>query len=209
MSTERLILDNVPWEYYTRYLHIMSDRHLRLTYDRGVLEIMRLSHEHENTSCFLGRFVITLTEELSFPVKEGRSTTFRRRKKKKGIEADNSYWIAHEAAVRSKKVINLRIDPPPDLAIEVDVSRSSMNRMGIYASLKVPEVWRHDEHGLAFLVLNAKGKYDPAATSPTFPLPITPADLMVFVNMLGQKDENAIIREFRLWIRAKLAAAKP
>ena len=59
------------------------------------------------------------------------------------------------------------------------------------------------------MVLNAKGKYDSFATSATFPLAITPADLMVFVNMLGQLDENAIIRQFRLWIRAKLAAAQP
>lgn len=206
---QRLILDNVSWDRYTRFLHNFSDRHVRLTYDREVLEIMTLSCEHESISHFLGRMAVVLTEELNLPLKEGGSTTLRRKKKQKGIEADNCYWSAHEAAVRGKKVIRLRFDPPPDLAIEVDISHSSMNRMGIYESLKVPEVWRHDQTGLAFMVLNAKGKYESAATSPTFPLPITPADLMVFVNMLGQMDENAIIRQFRAWIRARLAATQP
>src|SRR6266542_3916512 len=111
---------------------------------------MTLFCEHESLGHFLGRLAVTLTEELNLPLKEGGSTTLRRKRKQKGIESDNCYWIAHEAQVRGKKVIRLRFDPPPDLALEVDVSRSSMNRMGIYASLKVPEVWRHNEHGLAF-----------------------------------------------------------
>jgi Uma2 family endonuclease len=206
---QRLILDNVSWERYTRLLHTFSDRHLRLTYDRGVLEIMTLSHEHESAGRFLGRLAVTLTEELNLPIKEGGSTTFRKKRKQKGLESDNCYWIAHESAVRGKKVIKLRIDPAPDLAIEVDISRSSMNRMRIYASLKVSEVWRHDEQGLAFLVLNAGGKYDSVTTSPTFPLAITPADSMTFLDMRSQMDDNAVIRQVRAWIRAKLAATQP
>src|SRR5713226_4042191 len=132
--------------------------------------------------------VVTLTEELNLPIKEGGSTTFRKRKKLKGLEADNCYWIAHEADVRGKSAIKLSIDPAPDLAIEVDVSRSSMNCMRIYAAINVPEVWRFDKEGLAFLVLNPDGKYEPVAVSPTFSVPITPADLMPFLAMRTQMD---------------------
>src|SRR5207237_1109994 len=110
-TNQRLILDNVSWEGYTHLLRTFSDRHLRLTYDRGVLEIMTLSHEHESFGRFLGRLAVTLTEELNLPIKEGGSTTFRKRRKQKGLESDNCYWIAHEAEVRGKSVINLRIDP--------------------------------------------------------------------------------------------------
>lgn len=206
---QKLILDNVSWNEYTRLLRSFEGRHLRLTYDRGTLEIMTLSYEHESLGDFLGRIVVTLTEEFDLPIRGGGSTTFRKRKKKKGLESDNCYWIAHEGDVRNIKVINLRKDPPPDLALEVDISRSSMNRMRIYAAIQVPEVWRWDKNGLAFLVLNADGKYDAATASLTFPLPINPADLMPFIAMRGQMDDNAVIRQFRAWIRAKVAGAQP
>ncbi len=206
---QKLILDNVSWDEYTRLLRSFEGHHLRLTYDQGRLEIMTSSHEHESDSSILGRFVVTLTEELNLPIKEGRSTTFRKRKKRKGLEPDNCYWIAHEANVRGKTVINLRFDPPPDLSLEIDVSRSSMNRMRIYASLNVPEVWRWDKNGLAFLVLNPNGKYDEVTASPTFPVAITAADLLPFIAMRTQMDENAVIRKFREWIRNKLAAKQP
>ena len=204
-TKQRFILDNVSWERYTRFLHLFEDRHLRLTYDRGVLEIMTLSHEHESVGRFLGRLVIVLTEELNMQVKDGGSTTFRRKRKKKGLEPDDCFWIAHEAAVRGKMKIDLRVDPPPDLALEMDVSRSSMNRMGIYAAIKVPEVWRFDAQGLAFFTLNTDGDYVPAAKSTCFPIDITPADLMPFIARRGQVGDNDIIRDFRLWIRARLA----
>jgi Uma2 family endonuclease len=206
---QKLILDNVSWDEYTRLLRNFEGRHLRLTYDRGRLEIMTLSYEREILGEFLGRLVITLTEELNLPIRGGGSTTFRKRKKKKGLESDNCYWIAHEADVRNIKVINLRKDPPPDLALEVDITRSSMNRMRIYAGLNIPEVWRWHKDGLKFLTLNANGKYDVVAVSPTFPLLISPADLMPFIAMRGQMDDNAIMRQFRAWIRARVTAAQP
>ena len=175
MPTRRLVLDSVTWDGYTRLLREFEHGHVRLTYDRGRLEIMTLSHLNESSGRFLGRLAVTLTEELKLPIKEGGSTTFRKKKKQKGLEPDNCYWIAREAEVRGKTVIKLSVDPAPDLAIEVDITRSSMNRMRIYAAIKVPEVWRYNRDGLVFLVLNAVDKYEPAATSPTFPLPITPA----------------------------------
>ena len=208
---QKLILDNVSWKEYTRLLRTfdLGHRHLRLTYDRGRLEIMTISYEHEGMGRFLGRFVVTLTEELNLPIRDGGSTTFRKRKKQKGLEADNCYWIAHEVDVRNIKVINLRKDPPPDLAMEVDITRSSMNRMRIYAALNIPEVWRWHKDGLVFLVLGADGKYETVAVSPTFPLPVCPADLTPFIAMRGQMDDNSVIRQFRAWIRAKPAASQP
>src|SRR5687768_6605263 len=126
-TRQRFILDSVTWERYTRFLRIFSDRRLRLTYDRGVLEIMTLSHRHESLSEFLARLVVVITEELNLQVKAGGSTTFRRKRMKKGLEPDNCFWIAHELEVRGKNRIDLRRDPPPDLTLEIDVSRSSMN----------------------------------------------------------------------------------
>lgn len=201
---QRFVLDGVPWERYTRLLHGFSDRHLRITYDRGILEIMTLSHEHEGLAEFLGLIVFILTQELKLHFKLGGSTTFRKRQKKKGLEPDKCYWIANAAKVRGKKKIDLRRDPPPDLAIEVDITHSSLNRMGIYASLRVPEVWRYDGQDLAFMILNADGEYIATSASTCFRLPLTPADLMPFIRMRDRMDEDVVINEFREWLRRKI-----
>ncbi|MBI3411111.1 MAG: Uma2 family endonuclease, partial [Planctomycetes bacterium] len=149
----RLILNDVDWQTYTRLLHALDERHLRLTYDRGVLEIMTLSYRHESVARFLGRLAVTLSEEFDLPIREGGSTTLRRPRRQKGLEPDNCYWIKNASQIQGKTKIDLRTDPPPDLAIEVDVTHSSLNRMEIYAKLAIPEVWRLDDKGLTFHVL--------------------------------------------------------
>jgi len=197
-------LHAVDWHTYGRLLRAFAERPaMRLTYDRGVLEIMSPLQEHEGGAYLLGRFVDTLTEELGLTVKADGSTTFRRRRQRRGLEPDNSYWIANEPRVRGKRHINLRVDPPPDLAIEVDVTRSSLNRMGIYASLGVPEVWRLDGDVLTFEVLQPGGRsYAASGTSLAFPL-VTPADLLSFLALRNQMDENAVVQRLRAWIRQR------
>ncbi|MBI2804568.1 MAG: Uma2 family endonuclease [Planctomycetes bacterium] len=202
---QRLILDCVPWNRYTRILRDLSDRHLRVTYDRGFLEIMTISHEHDNLAEFLDMLLIILFREMKLPFRLGGSTTLRRRRKQKGVEPDKCYWIAHAAQVRGKKAIDLRRDPPPDLALEVDITHSSLDRMRIYASLKVPEVWRWDKAGLSFMGLNEKGEYASLPTSRTLPIPVTPADLMTFIAMREGRDDSEVMEPFTLWVRSRMA----
>src|SRR5205823_2966865 len=133
-------------------------------------EIMSPLTEHEGEAYLLGRFVDVLTEELGLQVAAGRSSTLRRRRKKRGLEPDNCYWIANEAKVRGKRRIDLRVDPPPDLAMEIDATRSSLNRMSIYAALGVPEVWRLTRQGMTFHALRPDGTYAEVANSLSFPL---------------------------------------
>jgi Uma2 family endonuclease len=166
---------------------------------------MTLSHEHESQSYLLARLVDALTEELGLPVKGGRSTTFRRRKKQRGLEPDNCWWIANEAAVRGKSEIDLRRDPPPDLALEIDVTHSSLDRLAIYAALGVPEVWRLENVHLVCYLL-AGGQYATSAVSQAFP-GLTVADLASFLQLAGQMDDNAIVRQFRAWVRQRFPAS--
>jgi Uma2 family endonuclease len=207
---QSLLLPDVDWQTYSRLLRVFAERPaVRLTYDRGVLEIMSPLLEHDIDGRLLGRFVTTMTEELGLPVLSAGSTTFRRRKRRRGLEADESFWIANEPRVRGKRRINLRVDPPPDLAIEVDVTRSSLDRMGIYAALAVPEVWRLDgPQSLTFHVLQSDGAYAAATNSLSFPQ-VTPSDLLGFLALRGQMDENAIVRQFRAWVRGRLPGAQP
>lgn len=201
----RLLLEGIDWPTYTRLLHAFAERpSIRLTYDRGRLEIMSPLRKHEGLADLLGRFVVVLTEEFGLPLASGRSTTYRRRRQKRGLEPDNSYWIANEKRVRGKEHIDLAKDPPPDLAHEIDVTKSSLNRMAIYAALQVPEVWRADKGKLSFHILAANGKNQESETSLAFP-GLRPNDLQTFLRQIGQMDDNALVKKFRDWVRQRIA----
>jgi Uma2 family endonuclease len=203
-------LSLVDWRTYRRLLRIFDERPgWRLTYDRGELEIISPSALLANDGRFLGRLVVTLTEECGLPVLSGGSATIRLRRKRRGLEADDCFWIAHAARMAGRRRLDLRIDPPPDLAIESDVTQSSLDRMGIYHALRLPEVWRLEGDVFTFHVLSAVGVYDIAAQSQTFPW-IRPAHLLPVVQQ-GRKaaDQNAVVRDFRAWIRRHRHAPPP
>jgi Uma2 family endonuclease len=201
-----LHLSNVDWQTYSRLLRIFAERpRIRLAYDRGELEIMVPHLEHDDDEQILGDLVFILTEELGLPLKRGGSTTLRRRKRQRGIEADACFWIANAARMQGRRRLDLRTDPPPDLAIEVDVTHSSLDRMSIYAALGVPEIWRLEGDVLTFSVLDEQGHYQSAAASHAFPL-LTPADLLGFLQQARQAaDENVVTRQFREWVRQRKA----
>jgi Uma2 family endonuclease len=199
-----LVLEDVDWPTYCQMLRIFDDRPgYRLAYDRGRLEIMSPLAEHEFDNHLLDRFIVVLTEELNLKLKAGGTTTLRRRRKKRGIEADNCYWIANEPSIRGKRRINLKVDPPPDLAIEVDVTNSSLDRLSIYSALKIPEVWRLDNGLITFHILAADGRYA-EGDSLSFP-GLKPGDLLPFLQLQTQTDDNAVVRQFRLWVRQRIA----
>lgn len=204
-KTVPAVLHDIDWATYTRLLRAFERRRgFRLTYDRGTLEIMSPLWEHERPAYFLGRLIDVLTEELRIPCEPGRSVTLRRRRKSRGLEPDNCYWIANAPRLAGKTRLDLRVDPPPDLAIEVDITHGSLDRMGIYAALGVPEVWRVTSAGLSFNML-ATGVYELGARSHSFPQ-VASDDLMRFLVRLGQTDSTALIAEFRVWVRQALGA---
>ncbi len=201
-SAGSLVLPGIDWRTYSRLLRVFAGSHgVRLTYDRGSLEIMSPLPEHEDDARFLGRLVTALTEEFGLPLKAAGSTTLRRQLRRRGIEADESFWIANAPRMQGRRRLDLRTDPPPDLAVEVDVSRSSLDRLSIYAVLGVPEVWRLDGDALLFYVLNEDRAYTTAERSRSFPL-ITPVDLLSFIAQARQAgDQNPVVRDFRIWVR--------
>src|ERR1700731_8856 len=118
-----LLLEHVDWRMYSQLLRAFAERPgIRLTYDRGRLEIMSPLLTHDDDGRFLGRLVVTLTEELGLPLKAGGSTRMRRQLHQRGIEADESFWIANAHRMKGRRRLDLRTDPPPDVAIEVEVT---------------------------------------------------------------------------------------
>src|SRR5207244_659524 len=109
--------------------------------------------EHECYKRLISRLVEVLTEEMALPLAGFGSMTFKRRKRRRGLEPDECYWIVNEPKVHGRIHIDLRRDPPPDLVVEIDITKSSIDRLEIYALLKIPEVWRFDGSVLFFHIL--------------------------------------------------------
>jgi Uma2 family endonuclease len=171
-----------------------------MTYDNGWLEIMSPLHSHEQYGALLRQLIEAYTEALSIPRHSGGMTTFRRKAKKRGLEPDACYWIQNERRMRGRKEFDPEVDPPPDLAIEVDITSSSLDRMSIYASLGVPEVWRFDDETLTINLLQSNGKYAPSTRGRALP-GLPPDEVMRFLRLSDQQEETSLIRSFRSWAR--------
>ena len=205
-SVEHIVLHDISWETYETLLREIGEVHYRCTYDGGALEIMTLSFEHEHVGIWIGRLVFLLALELRMPICSGGSTTLKQSLRKKGLEPDKCFWIKHEKAMRGKKKWDVLTDPPPDLAVEIDITRSSLDRQSIYAALQIPEVWRYDGT-FKVLVLGANGKYKERSKSPTFPwLPL--AEFARFVGTLGSEEETGLSQKFIDWLRSDVAPKK-
>lgn len=149
----QVVLRGVSWTTYQALSRdLEAEPGKRLTYDQGTLEIMVPLPSHEGYKKLTGRLVEVTTEEMETEIRSLGSTTWSREDLRKGLEADQCYYIQNELAVRGKSEIDLAIDPPPDLAIEIDITSSSVDRLGIYAVLGVPEVWRYDGESLTIIV---------------------------------------------------------
>jgi Uma2 family endonuclease len=204
---QRLVLYNVSWDTYERLSAEIDNRGARLTYDKGVLEIMTISPRHEYFKTLFRRLFEAITEELRLPCCGFGSTTWRSRALEKGLEPDECYYLANEPKVRGKKDLDLSTDPPPDLAIEVENTQTVVDRLGIDAALGIGEVWRFDGEELIVLSLQPDSTYTQQAGSN-----LIPADaLRAIVEWVGKPmeiDQSAVIFEFRHWVRENLVKAR-
>ena len=167
-----MVLENVSWGTYERLISEREERRKpRFSYDRGRLELMSPSGEHDVSSRLIALLVDMVAEESGIDVENAGSTTFKREDLERGFEPDESFYFSENAArirelVRNKGDIVLdEGDPPPDLIVEVDITNPSLNKLPIYAALGVPEVWRHDGERLVILRLRSAEGYTEAGES--------------------------------------------
>ena len=206
--TQRLVFDAVSWSQYVGLGRLWEDRPLRITYDQGQLEIMTLSAKHERWKHLLGQLIVMLAVEQGIDIAGFGSMTFKRRKLAKGLEPDECFWIRHELQMRSKKEFDVIHDPPPDLVLEIEVSRSALDRMGIYAALRIPEVWRFDGRRIEALWLSDDGTYELIESSRAFPK-LRPVDLMPFLAQVDELGEADMLRGFRDWVVKTFKSTAP
>lgn len=199
-SEQRFFMAGTDWQTYQSVLTAFGNRQIRVTYDRGKLELMSPSDVHERFKKLIDRLLAALSEELNIPLRSQGSTTFNNESIDRGLEPDECYYIQNEHRVRGRDEIDLAVDPPPDLALEIDITSSSINRMEIYAALGVPEVWRYDGNVLQVYQLESDGGYSETDQSLAFPS-IPPAEIARHLTKRNELDETSWIREFRIWVR--------
>ena len=203
-SEQKVILRNISWETYERLLDERADDPVpRFNFDRGDLEIMSPSSEHEEFKCVFAQIVDVVVEELDINSRKLGSTTFKRDDIERGFEPDACFYIQSYARMRGRRRIDLLVDPPPDLIIEIDITTDSMKKQGLYAAFGVPEVWRYDGNRLTILQLSG-GHYVERDTSLALPL-LTAVGLTNLLEESKSLEPMPWLRKLRKWVREQAA----
>lgn len=199
---QRVVLRHATWETYERLLDERGESRVpRFTYDRGVIEIMSpLSAEHEECIRNIEFMVRILSGELGLRLRTFGSMTLRRRDIAGGLESDGCFYVRSVESIRGKTRPDLDTDPPPDLAIEVDITNPSLDKLPIYARLGVPEIWRYDGKRVAILVLT-DGAYAESVESQAF-RGVTSEALSSLVRNIRLQDSDEWERQVRAWARS-------
>ncbi|WP_107667362.1 Uma2 family endonuclease [Cyanothece sp. BG0011] len=199
---ERILLKNVTWDEFEQILEELGEhRASKIAYHHHILEIMNPLPEHERNKEIISDLIKILLEELEIEFCSLGSTTFKNKLMQQGIEPDNCFYIENEAKIRGKDRLDLTIDPPPDLALEIDVT--SRTHREIYSILGVPELWRFEKGELQINVL-ANNNYKEVEYSPHFPdfplKEVTPQ----YLKQVKTVGRNKTIKAFRKWINEQI-----
>ena len=196
----RVVLPKISWETYERLLTDLEDCSApRLTYDRGKLEIMSPTPKHEKLNRAVELLVNALAEEFEVDWLGFGSTTFRREDLERGFEPDSCFYFQNELLVRDKERLDLTVDPPPDLVVEIDITSPSLDKSPIFAQLGVPEVWRYD--GTTLKIFHLEGNaYVERQSSGVLPF-VTSALLTDFLAESLNGNRRAWLRKVRSWAR--------
>ncbi|HTU92307.1 MAG TPA: Uma2 family endonuclease [Gemmataceae bacterium] len=201
---QRFVVHGVDWQTYEKTLEAFGNQPIRITYDRGSLELMSPLTIHEIYKRCLGLLLAVLDRELKIGIKGLASTTFRRRDLDRGLEPDECFYVGKLDRVHDWGDVDLSIDPPPDLALEVDVTRSCLNRLEIYAALGVPEVWRFDGENWHIHCLSANQAYEEQLQSNVLPF-VALAEVAPFLELTtGGASDGELMDQLHQWVKDRV-----
>jgi Uma2 family endonuclease len=208
LGERRVILPHVSWATYEHLLADLANQsHIRMAYDRGTLEIMSPLPEHERANRTLALLIEVFAEEMDIDVDDLGSTTFRRVDLARGFEPDSCFYVQNKARIRGKATLDLTVDPPPDLVIEVDITSGSLDKFPLYAQIGVPEVWRYDGQHVRLYVRTEDG-YVAADHSLAFPM-LTSTVLSRFLEHSKTAKRTELLHAWRAWIRGQPSGERP
>lgn len=199
---QQLLVEDVNWQQFESILAELGEsRASRISYSNGLLQITVPLPEHEKAKEIIGDMIKILLEARQIAFESLGSTTLKNERMSQAVELDTCFYIQNQAAVIGKNRLDMSVDPPPDLAIEIDLT--SRTQLDNYQILGVPELWRYARRGLQINVLQAE-QYIESEVSPNFPnIPI-----IELVNQYAQQSQVAgrthAIQAFRNWVRENL-----
>jgi Uma2 family endonuclease len=198
-------LYEVEWELYERLCDASESRHVRMTYDDGVLEMMSPSRLHERWARLIAKFLDVIAEELDLNFQSCGSMTVRRKDRQKGFEPDNCYYLTQEPQLRIRRELDFEVDPVPDLAIEVDLNERFIAKLPIYEAFNVPELWNYDGRALRVYRYSTTHSYQLVESSQYFST-LALAEIERQLPSALTARETTLLREFRAWVRANLVS---
>lgn len=199
---QRFVFDDADWTFYEDVCRRLERRRAFVTYYKGKLEVVTTSFLHERIAFLLHTIVKVLAEESNTSIITAGRATLRDPALDEGTEPDTSFYTQNAARMRNHRQINLPADPPPDLAIEVEVTRRLGERRLIYRDIGVPELWRYAD-GELIVLLRRADDYERTDRSPTFPQ-LAPDEIARFVEAGISADETPWTRDFRRHVQAVL-----
>ena len=208
-ADQRIVIRGLSWDLYDQLSNSIGERqHVYLSFDGKDLELMTKGWNHADYRELFRRFVTVVTSELRVRSRAGGETTWKRPEIARGLEADQCYYFTPEKLrvvmeARARKAKDIADIPNPDLAIEIDLSPSQVDRPGIYAALKVAEVWRFDGVTVVIERLGPDGKY--AAAEMSLFLPVRAEEVCRWVEKEDSSNELAWEDRLREWARTVLA----
>lgn len=192
----------VSWEEYEELLDQVGEASgLRISFDSGALTVMTLSPEHESYTRFLESLMTVIRLRRRINIRSFGSATMRKRSKSKGNEPDACFYVQTAAVLGNRMHIDFAVDPPPDIAVEIDVHHDSFSKFPIYAGLEVPEIWRYDGERLTIFHLK-EDSYVSTEASLAFPM-LTGRLLTEFLTRLREEGESAAILAFDEWLSSR------
>jgi len=198
----RLIRYGISWEDYEALLNQVGEaRGLRISYDDGTLQIMTSSSAHENYAWFIGSLVGAIGLRLRINIRFFGSTTMKQRKSAKGAEPDACFYVQSAGLIGNRMQLDFATDPPPDIAVEIDIHHGSISKFPIYAALGVPEIWHYDGTQLRIHLLK-QDEYILVSASQALPM-LTGDILTDFLTRLRDEGEFQTILAFDEWLRTQ------
>lgn len=192
-----------------RYLEMVgevSGNPLIKSFDGSIL-LVSPGERHERSGERLRMLIQAVAVALRIEFRSYASTLYRSPGEDAGVMPDASFYFSNATRVQERE-IDLAIDPPPDLVVEVVVSHSAAKAMGVCRTLNVPEVWVFDVPRQRLTFFHRKrtgehaGRYEPAERSLAIPV-LTAQETFEKVNDTA-KDDGAYIRKIRKWARTEL-----
>ena len=200
-----IVLFDISWVTYEAILADHESKSVpHFYYDQGVLEIVGPGREHERAKVALHQIVEIVSDAWSVDIEPLGSTTHKREDLQKGFEADSAFYVANAGPLLGKKELDLAVDPPADLVIEIDIANSSLARLPIYAAIGVPEVWRYVRRQVEIRALAGEG-YENMTESRALP-GLTSEVLAAFVEQARETRSTVWIRAVREWALSRRTA---